>query len=381
MRPCVCLSALLATALLPAGLPSAAAQTANMRRAARISRPSAQGASSVLGGQYTRAGAFRSLEAPRRDVALLGQDQFMYTRTNQRGTERPSVLSVSQVGLYGNLVGPRGVPLSWAGQRTGGASLLSGLLPANSLNATIPGVRRNYLPALNAHLYTPRVESSRFQDYFGLTPTRPELKPGARTINSVAEQLETQTELRIRRAEQDGLVLFKKATVERRDLRTQRYPNCRDCADNLDESFRLFALVRDLDEEAYLPCLLMVHVALEQERPMLASVYLRDAFQRNQDFFSEKPEALHLYFGDVEEGDGESPTLYSQMRRYARLGELNPSSTEAQLLAAYCAWRIGDTERAREAAELAEELARAAGQPDKYAPMLSFARAVQKATP
>ena len=185
----------------------------------------------------------------------------------------------------------------------------------------------------------------------------------------------------MRQAERDGLDLFKKATIERRDPRTKRYPNCRDCATNLDQATRLLSLVRDLDEEAYLPTLLMAHAALDEERPIVALVYLLDAFRRNPDLFSADPGSINQYFGDVADGSRRSAMLEAQMRQYVRTGELNPKSPEGQLLSAYCGWRIGDVERAREAARLAAELAPAAGEPELVARMTNFAAAVRAALP
>ncbi len=381
MKPAVRLLVMLAITVLAAPLPPAAAQGGGGRMA-RMNRPSEQTGSSVLGGQYTRNSVFRTLDSTSRQVSLLGADKFQYMRgRNRSGGDRPNVMPASQFGLYNNLAEPGGLPLSWAADRTGEVSALSGLQGAPGFYTALPGYRAQEVPAMNAFLYTPRTKSTPFDNFFGLTPTPPELQPGAPTIKSVAAQMEVQTEKRVRQAERDGLDLFKRATVERLDYRTRRYPNCRDCAANLDQAIRLFTMVRDLDKEAYLPTLLMAHAALEEERPIMASVYLLDAFRRNPGLFSADPGSISQYFGDVAEGSNRSTVLEAQMRQYVRTGELNPESPEGQLLSAYCGWRIGDTERAREAARLAAELAPAAGEPDLVARMANFAAAVRAALP
>jgi Tfp pilus assembly protein PilF len=115
-------------------------------------------------------------------------------------------------------------------------------------------------------------------------------------------------------------------------------------------------MAESLKRDAFLPSLLLAHAALEQERPMTAVAHLTKAFERDPSFI-EKRLPIASYFGDVDER-GRSDYLESQMLRFMQIAELNPESPTAQVLSAYCAWRLGDNVRAREAAQRAQELAR-----------------------
>jgi hypothetical protein len=258
---------------------------------------------------------------------------------------------------------------------------LSGLTGAMSLGRALPGRRWGAMPSISAHLYTPSADPTRFEMLMGLQPRPEPPAPSERTIRSIADELVTQTLDVVKQARENGIALFKQATVERRDPRTGRYPNCRACGDLLFQAVGELKMVRDLDEASHEPLLLLTHLCLEQERPMLASVYLLEAYERHPDLFSGDPAAMHAYFGDLDEDDGTSAVLEAQLRRYVQIGSLNQNSPNARLLEAYCAWRLGDRARAVDAARAAIEILRS--QPDveadRLAVALNFASSVEAA--
>lgn len=362
--------------LAVASLPQAAGQFAGALESL-ISRPSERSASVYIGGDYTRTSRAEGLLATRRDVALLDQDQFEYSRT-RRGHYRGRVLPISEVGLSSELSGPAGWPTSVFADRTGDLALVSGLQAATNFRLPLPGVGAGGLPALNAHIYTPHPPQTEFERFFGLVPAQPPAASSRRPFTSIAAELERQTQERVARAREAGLALLKAATVESRDPQTGRYPNCVECDAKLWRAARTLALVRDLDDADALPLILLTHIALEQESPSLAGTYLMQAFRRNPELFREQPAELAKLFGDFEDNN-RSLVLEAQLHRYKDIGMYNPGSVAAQLVSGYCAWRLGDTSQARAAAGKALELART--NPEEAESALSFATALQAALP
>ncbi len=320
-----------------------------------ISRPSTSGASNLIGGRYTRAGEVDLLRAPKRDVGLLQQDRMSYFRATSR-SPRGRVVPSSQLGVFETLAPPRGNPLSLMLTRRESVAEITGLSGAMDFRLPLPGRNEGELPAISASAYTPRPQTTQFQAYFGLRSTTPPTSTA--TLTSYYGALNESTDARVRRIAAEGVALFRRGTVERPDPATRRYPTCTDCADLLDQAVRKLRQARDLDSTADLPSILLLHAALEQDRPSLAIVYLTDAFRRNPEVFRNVPEALDTCFGDSEGGQKRSEWLVAQMRRYTHHGDMNPKSVEAQLLQAYCAWRLGDLPRVRSTALTALTLLR-----------------------
>jgi hypothetical protein len=338
-----------------------------------VSRPGSRGPSTYMGGRYTR-GDYRPLETVRSDVALLGQQGVQF-RGRTQTSRYNRALQMAQLGVRGDA----GFPGAWIflGAGVADASRISGLEASQNLNLPLPGVPVGYVPALTAGLYTPRPPTSRFEDLLGLLPG--ESKPRQPVDWTMSEALASRNEERARLAEQEGLSLFKQATVEMRDPRTERYKDCLDCPDKLAQAVQRLRMVRDLDPQAYVPLVLMGHAALEQEQPMQATNYILQAFHRRPQLFSEQAEPIDRYFGDAQESDGHSAYLAAQLRRYARIGQLNPEMAAARALQAYCAWRLGDYRQAREAVDQLEALAAADEKRDED--LLNFAAALRLALP
>lgn len=128
--------------------------------------------------------------------------------------------------------------------------------------------------------------------------------------------------------------LFKAATPEDAGDDPRQY------FERLSKAEAALRLVRDLDREAYVPCLLLIHVALEKDELLLASSHLRDAVRRHPAVFVERPD-LAAYYGDPE-------LLEATARGSLRLGDDHPA-TETYALQAYCAWLLDDRARLRSA--------------------------------
>lgn len=341
-----------------------------------VSRPSSVAPSQGVGSRLDYWGR-APLATTRGDVALFGQPQFDF-RTRSTGRRPMELLSPTNLGLDNRMVRPG--PMTFFGQARSARpvrrvppqnlAVVTGLNEAMDLNLPVPGSRIGEVPGLTASDYTPRLETNRFHEVFGLVPTTP--APDRPYPGTIAEQLESQNQDRATRAREEGLKLFREATVVQRDPRTNEYPNCPDCGQKLWESTQRFRLVRDLDSHTALPLLLMAHAALETDQPTAAIYAILNAFEREPDMVVAEATTLDPYFGDAQ--NGRSNYLREQMRRYVRLGELNPNSAEARVLQTYCALRLGDRTQAREAAAQLEILARKAAEQNETA--LRFATVV-----
>lgn len=331
--------------LVTAALPWASAQYSR-KLEGLVSRPSADAPSMGMGGFYTRE-AVRPLELARGSAApLLGQRRFT-TRASLRDYNFNRTVGYSQLGFQDMEAPARNSFLNamMGATRNRGAevAMISGLNQATSLNLPLPGVPIGLVPALNAYAYTPRAESNRFQDLTGLAPPRTEEAP--RLLPTTAERLEARTSDLATWAEREGLSLFKQGTQKVRD------------ADKLGRAVQRLRMAIDLNPNAALPALLVAHAALEQERPLLAANELLTALRRDPNLLSGAGGDLDRYFGDVEGEGGRSAFLAAQMRFYARLGELNPTSAPGYVLEAYCTWRLGDVGSTRAALTKLDELA------------------------
>lgn len=341
-----------------------------------VSRPAERAASVYIGGEYTQTRPLQGLLAARQDVSLLGNSQFEYTRHQQRGV-RGRVLSLSTVGLSRELSGPDGVPLSNFAYRSGEIALISGLSDAMDFRLPPPGAGAGGLPTLNAYLYTPQPLRTEFEEIFDLQPKPKPTPDESRRFTSVAEELERQMQERVARTREVAMTLWTRATVERRDLQTGRYPTCEDCDALLSNAAHQFQAVRDLDNTDARPLLFLFHIALEQDRPSLAGTYLIDAFRRDPLMFQEPMDEFANAFGDYDEEQGRSLVLDSQLHRYKDIGRYNPRSVTAQLVGAYCAWQLDEVAHARESVEQALELARQ--KPEGAEAELGFVAAMQAA--
>jgi hypothetical protein len=244
---------------------------------------------------------------------------------------------------------------------------LSGIEGVMDVGIALPGMSSDYVPGIDAYLYTPPRDANRLDELLGLTSSAP---PAVEPARTVAEQLETATTDRVRRAEREGLSLFKQGTVEMRTVdpvtRVERYQECVDCDDKLRQAISNLTLVGTLDADAYVPYLLMPHAYLEQDRARQALHALLELVRRRPDFVTAAmmPSQFAEFFGDAR--DGRSVFLEAQMRRYSRLGELNKDNAEALALEIYCNRRLGEFARSRDSARTLEKMAEQRPTEDGY---------------
>ncbi|HQL54925.1 MAG TPA: hypothetical protein PLQ87_09475, partial [Phycisphaerae bacterium] len=282
------------------------------------------------------------------------------------------MLPTAGVGLRATLGMPRRTYYDLFMSQFDRIGTISGLNAARSLQLPLPGVPIGYVPALSASRYTPRAPATRFENLLGLTPVPTE--PAVPLTTTVAERLEQRTAERAAQAEREGIALFKQATVDMRHPETLRFERCTDCNENLVRAMQRLRMASELDRQTAVPLLLMAHLALEQERPLQAVDDLLAALRRAQSVFTGAPGEFDAYFGDAS-ATGRSAFLEMQMRRYARIAELNPGSPSAQALQAYCAWRLGDSGAAQLALGQVEQLAMS--DPGRTDELLNFAAALR----
>jgi len=240
---------------------------------------------------------------------------------------------------------------------TGGAlARISRMAAAQRFSVPLTGLRPSYIRLADRPYYVPTPQGTAFHEFFELTPTQAE--PASETaipVEGLVGLLEQENENVFRRIESQALEAFKAAT---RDAEGG--------SELLSTAQQQLITVRDLDRQAYLPSLLLVHTALEKSQLRLAMYYLADVVQRHPAVFVERPD-LASYYGDAEWLEDKqrwrSALLERRMRKHLRIGDENPGLPSGYLLQAYCAWVLNDQTRVRHALDqmLAAEQKEAVG--------------------
>ncbi len=276
-------------------------------------------------------------------VATLGPGAFG-RGSGLRGaslTGLPAAVTPAQLGVY---VRPTPGLYGASTGRTAQRSLLSGitrLSSAISYGTPLTRAQWNYLPEPTTPLYAPKPQPSVFHEFFGLRPSEPSpAELDAAPFESLAALMQEDTQQRVREMESRAQEFFKQATRA----------EVEDRQEELARAINLFQAVNQLDKEAYLPSLLMIHAAIERDQLLLASRALFTTVRRRPEVFGEQPD-IREYFGDPSR-------LETQARKYLRIGDDNPEIPQAYALQAYCAWVVGDRARATQALRLADENSR-----------------------
>jgi hypothetical protein len=218
----------------------------------------------------------------------------------------------------------RGVPTSDVARATGlQASML--------LSVPLTGIGPTEIRWPDRPYFVPEPTGTAFDQVFGLEPTKAqpvsELPVPDGGWVGLLEQENAEVLVRKRAS---ALEKFKAATREDIEDRFER----------LSEAQWALRVVRDLDRDAYIPCLLLAHTALEQHQVLAAVTYLADAVRRHPALFVERPD-LASYFGD--------PKLLKRVaREHMRIGDEIPCATN-YALQAYCAWVLEDRVRVKDA--------------------------------
>lgn len=317
-------------------VPEVSAQTR-----ARISRPSDQTGSSILGrvggsntGSTSEAQSIGGNPTPAigagAPLAIPGLGQ-------RRGS-----------GFYaGNLaVGSITIPqfrnpaLYSIGQRQlFEARALSGMGVATNPRLTADSmVGLNYMPPLQTPVYLRESVGTKFHSVFGLTPAVhsdasiafPEQTRQIDLINADLARREQQIYER-------ALQRFQEATDDR--PRDERIVDLKNAQTNIRTALQL-------DVEAYETKLnlCLLHASLELEQIVEAMTLIDRAIQGNPNLLIDR-ESIASLFGDFDAQEGVSKRLDRQLRRYIVTADYNPESVEALILSGYCAVHLGDWRR------------------------------------
>ncbi len=306
-----------------------------------ISRPGSSSPSLNLGGRYTPYD-LQPLQSTRSPVSMFANTSPSIRQSTRVGSGNSRLANIPRTGLLSEI---GNLPWSPIAQIEPVAEEISGLRVAGQLALPIVTAGYGYMPGPDGFLYTPRQETTRAQQLLGVTPVRGPLQSGPmfRTLgDGLRQQTEVQTNLELVK----GLELFRAATVEPRRYNEvsgrNEYPTCKDCTERLYRAIDVLNLVREVDRDAALPLVLVAHGRLELEQPTAALMCLMKAYQRDPRVFLER-RPIDEFFGDAK--NGKSVYLDQQMRRYLEMGAVNPGSTEARVIEAYCAWRLGESDR------------------------------------
>jgi hypothetical protein len=334
------------------------AADAQLARQAYVSRPSSEAASTQLGrtgGRYTRQYS---------DVASLsGAPAGFETGLNSRGLVRPNFFGAGQLGQLPAPAIPQAfafAPIGYAAPQgpvlpsfsTLGAPRDADLARASLLTASerlsvpLTGLTRTGIVVPPRPYFATAPTGDAVSDFFRLTPaqTKPE-SAGLQPLPDLSTLLEEKNDQFLERRRARALAAFEQAFT----------PDAPNRLDLLSVARRELCAVRDLDREAYIPSLLLVHVALEQRQVIVALHYLAEAAQRHPAVFVERPD-LATYFGDAS-GVGDrmqSKLLEAQMREHLQIGDQNPGVAGAYALQTYCAWVLNDRARMRTALDQME---------------------------
>ncbi|MBU0616793.1 MAG: hypothetical protein KKI02_03670 [Planctomycetes bacterium] len=312
------------------------------RTEARINRPSSSGPSARLGlvggwntGRYgdpyrltnvapgSLGAAGRGLSQPNffgggwRMARLPAPALPQAFLSRQPGSNAPTTVSP----WAGALRGAQAREVAWA----------SRLQASFQLSVPLVGIAPTRIRLPNSPYFVPEATGTAFHTFFGLKPTEPEpLSQVPIPDDGWVGLLERENDELLLRKKAEALEIFKAAT---RDGVEQRF-------ERLSEAEAALRMVRDLDREAHIPCLLLLHVALERHQLLGAATHLADAVRRHPAVFVERPD-LASYFGD--------PKLPEQTARaYLKVGD-SDQTPEAYALQAYCAWVLNDRTRLKDA--------------------------------
>ncbi len=356
--------------VLVAGLGAfrAAAQSTGTQSDLSYNRPSDFGPSRYIGGRFTQDAASQ-IGIARRDVGQFAGFQVGRHFGGQAfDTEATSAspISAPRVGILttpnrGRQPGFQ-MQMNSAMAAYSGIDLLAGalrqhqrrFLPPMSLDTPLYGSYRPELPPIDGHLYTPAPEpASRFHELTGLVPSV-EPRRGPKLV-SMADALEARARQRNADAQEAAVAAFRAAT-----MMSVTDPRCGDCHEMVARAASSLDGVQEVDRGAALPALLAAHIALEQGRVVSATRAILDAARRDPTLFvaeltNKRP--LASYFGDFDAASGRSAVLQAQMLRYLQAGEVSPQSASAQVLEAYCAFRLGEFARVNGALDRAQKAA------------------------
>ena len=312
------------------------------RTAARINRPSSSGPSARLGlvggfntGRYGDPYRLTNVAPGSLGAAGRGLSRPNFFGGGWRMARLPApVLPQAFLSRQPESNAPTTVS-PWAralrGAQAREVAWASRLQASFQLSVPLVGIGPTRIRLPNSPYFVPEATGTAFHTFFGLKPTEPEpLSQVPIPDDGWVGLLERENDELLLRKKAEALEIFKAAT---RDGVEQRF-------ERLSEAEAALRMVRDLDREAHIPCLLLLHVALERQQLLGAATYLADAVRRHPAVFVERPD-LASYFGD--------PELPEKIaRKYLKIGD-ESRTAETYALQAYCAWILNDQTRLKDA--------------------------------
>jgi hypothetical protein len=309
---------------------------------ARVSRPSKAGASVQLGrvgglntGRYGDPMQLTNVAPDALGFTDRGLSQPNFYGGGWRMARLPAP-PLPQAFLTGNLgVNAPMAPSPWArvlrGVGTPQLAAASRLDVTFGLSVPLGGIGPTGVRLPNSPFFAPTRHESAFHAFYGIRPAEPKsLATPPIPASGWVGLLERANDESLVRRKTDAFEQFKAATSEGVELRFER----------LSEAQAALRLVRNLDRESYLPCVLLLHIALEKRQLVGAIDCLVDAVERHPGIFVERPD-LAAYCGDPE-------FLTRTARAYLKIGE-SARTPEAYALQAYCAWILDDQARFKDA--------------------------------
>jgi|GEM_PF-2864993 len=326
---------LIVISLLATGMACWRTAPARAQRQAMINRASDQTASVRLGqvggaytGRYGNPASVTNVSRPNLGIGNNGIERPNFFGAGwQMGNLQEAALP--QAFLYSaQSVRMPATASPWAkflrGPRTYELAAYSGATRSQSLSKRLSASMPRGLPVATSRNYIREPQTSSHAAFFGLNAvpaykTQAEESQGLTWVALMENENDAFFQQRRRRA----LSLFKEAMTRETEDRAQR----------LSEAQLALREIRDMDSDSSLPCLLLMHVALEKDQVELAVNQLQEAVNRNPSVFM-TPSDLGSYCGSPE-------ILIERARQYVKIGDDNPTP-EFYALQGYFAWVLED---------------------------------------
>gem|GEM_PF-4613491 len=306
-------------------------------------RPSGQSASSRLG--RTGGGSTRQSSSPLSllrpgSVARLNatpRNPFLYSR-NLPQIRMPLAL---QMGSAGIVPGDPAVSRFAQLGRTTRADLrrVSGFARGTRFSVPLEGLPIATPRFARSAYFAPRTEQTPFQRAFGIRAASQSPAGAEAPVKTIAELLDDESHERTVDTLRKGRELFRQATVSGIDFDAR--------IEKLAEAITHLSHIRTVDEQAYIPSLLLAHACLAKRQSSSAIMHLLDAVERHPSLFVEQVDVAS-YFGDRVERDGRNHSeMLAQQARRVLAAKAVTRTANGLVMRAYCAWLLGDTVRVR----------------------------------
>lgn len=326
------------------------------QRVQRAGRPSERGPSQTLGEVGGANTLQRQVDQLRTRGAVNTDVSFRFDARRQSNRGTAASLSPRGFGLGGG--GGTRLGVTTVRQSSRRMMGLMGTNPvllqqatgygaATSLAATPQSVREiNRMRPARTPIATPPSRPTSFHRFFDINEA-PEVREPGVGVNVTGQeawvdQLRAASAERVQRVTDQAYEAFKQAT-NASQLQDVDY-------DTLTRSMSLLRGARSLEDESYLPPLLLANAALLRDQPSVAILNLGEAAARESGLFVDGPVVVAESFGDYNAQTGRSRLLTAVAQSY--LQGAAPEETEAAsgllVVQAYCAWLADDQARFRQ---------------------------------